>query len=116
MNEIILEISAFFISLFCFVDCLKKRRHLYLPLPKGWDKKIKDQHFTYLVLLVTIMISAVSSVTEVLLEDYFSFKNAFVLNLLDEIYFVFHDTLSFMFTLYIINMTGVGKEKSRKIC
>jgi signal transduction histidine kinase/CheY-like chemotaxis protein/HPt (histidine-containing phosphotransfer) domain-containing protein len=113
MNEIILELSALFIALFCLMDCLKKRKRLYLPIPSGWDNKLRDQHFTYMVLLVTLMISAVTSCLEVLLENYFSLSGPFILNLLNEIYFVFHQFISFVFTLYIINMTNVGKEKSR---
>ena len=113
MNEIILELSALFIALFCLMDCLKKRKRLYLPIPSGWDNKLRDQHFTYMVLLVTLMISAVTSCLEVLLENYFNLSGPFILNLLNEIYFVFHQFISFVFTLYIINMTNVGKEKSR---
>ena len=60
MNEIILEISAFIIALFCVIDCIKNRRELYLPFPKGIRKKLQDQHFTYLILLVTLMVSALS--------------------------------------------------------
>ena len=114
MNEIILELSALCIALFCLVDCLKKRKALYLPVPSGWDGKLRDQHFSYLVLLVTLMISAVTSCLEVLLENYFSLNNPFLLNILNEIYFVFHQVISFVFTLYILNMTNAGKEKNRR--
>lgn len=114
MNEIILEISAFFIALFCFSDSLKNRRELYLPLPRGWGERIRSQHYVYLLLLTTLMISAFTSVLEVMFEKYLAIKNAPVLFLLNEAYFLFHTLLSFMFTLYIINMTGVGREKSTR--
>ena len=114
MSELILEISAFFISLFCLVDSLKHRRKLYLPMPKGFLEKIRDQHFIYLTLLVTLMLSATASVFEVLCEKYFHLQSVFALSLLNELYFVFHTNLSFMFTLYILNMTGVGKEKEER--
>ena len=61
MNEIILEISALFISLFCMSDCLKRSRKLYIPENLKWVKKLKDQHYVYLVLLITLMISSVTS-------------------------------------------------------
>ncbi|MBP5414692.1 MAG: hypothetical protein ILN61_05570 [Lachnospiraceae bacterium] len=112
MNEIILEISAFIIALFCVIDCIKNRRELYLPFPKGIRKKLQDQHFTYLILLFTLMISALSSVLEVTAEDYLTFSSAFILNSLNESYFICHNILAFMFTLYILNMTGIAKEKS----
>ena len=114
MNEIILELSALCIASFCLADCLRNRRRLYLPFPKGLDQKIRSQHFIYLMLLVTVIVSSVTSVLEVAMENYFSFKNVFVLNLLNELYFIFHAFLSFMFTLYILNMTGAGKEKNKR--
>ena len=114
MNEIILEISALFISLFCMTDCLKRSKKLYIPENTNWVKKLKDQHFMYLVLLVTLMVSAVTSVTEVIIENYFKVGNPFILNLLNELYFFFHNTLSTIFTLYILNMTGVGREKDHR--
>ncbi len=113
MNEIILEISAFGIALFCFVDCLRNRKELYLPVRKGLINKLKDQHFVYLCLLVTLMVSALSSVLEVSMEKYFSFKSAPVLNLLNQIYFVFHTLLSLMFAFYVINMTNALKERGK---
>ena len=114
MNEIILEISALFISLFCMTDCLKRSRKLYIPENIKWVKKLKDQHYIYLVLLITLMISSVTSVSEVIIENYFNIQNAFVLNLLNELYFIFHNTLATLFTIYILNMTGVGKEKNHR--
>ena len=114
MNEIILEISALFISLFCMTDRLKRSKKLYIPENTNWVKKLKDQHFMYLVLLVTLMVSAVTSVTEVIIENYFKVGNPFILNLLNELYFFFHNTLSTIFTLYILNMTGVGREKDHR--
>ena len=112
MNEIILEISAFVIALFCLIDCIKNRRELYIPFPKGIGKKLQSQHFSYLMLLITLMISALSSVLEVTAEDYLTFSSAFILNSLNETYFICHNILSFMFTLYILNMTGIAREKS----
>ena len=97
MNEIILELSALFVGVFCLVDCLKKRKQLYIPAPVGVSKKIRDQHFVYLVLLIVLMVSSFSSVTEVLLEDFLSINSAFILDIFNEIYFLFHNTLSFLF-------------------
>ena len=104
MNEIMLEVSAFCIALFCLVDSLKRRSRLYLPIPKTWNNKMTDQHFTYLILIGTLMISALSSFLEVALEEYVSEKSAFILNLLTELYFIFHTGLSLFVPLYILNM------------
>ena len=114
MNEIILELSALFISIFCILDCMRNRRRLYLPMPKGVKEKISNQHFIYLMLQLTLMISSLTSVFEVAMENYFSYKDVSLLYLLNELYFIFHTMLSFLFTLYILNMTGVGREKNKK--
>ncbi len=111
MNEIILEVSAFVITLFCFMDCIRNRKSLYFPFPKGFRNKIVNQHSIYLMMLVTLMISALSSFLEVMAESYAAFKSVVLLYVLNEIYFLFHTILSALFALYIINMTGVGKEK-----
>ena len=114
MNEIILEISAFGVALFCFVDCLKNRKGLYESVGKGWINKLKDQHYAYLCLLFTLMISALSSVLEVSMEKYFSFKSAAILNILNQIYFIFHTLLSLMYAFYIINITGELKKTKKR--
>nr|MCR5684878.1 cache domain-containing protein [Lachnospiraceae bacterium] len=111
MNEIILETSAFLIVLFCFYDCMRHRRHLYFPMPKGIKAKISDQHYIYIMLLITVMLSSLSSVLEVLIEEYFSYKGAVTLIILNQIYFLFHNMLSVMFCVYILNMTGAAREK-----
>ncbi len=111
MYEIVLEISALGVALFCLVDCVKNRPGVYLPIRKGWMNRLKDQHFTYLFLLHTLIISALSSVLEVSMEKYFRDKSVFSLMLLNEIYFIFHTVLSVIFVLYIINITGALKKK-----
>ena len=101
MNEIILEISALFIAIFCMADCLKRSKKLYIPENTTWVKKLKDQHFVYLVLLSTLMISAVTSVAEVIVENYFKVDSLLLLNILNELYFLCHNTLAALFTVYI---------------
>ena len=114
MNEIILEISALFIAIFCMADCLKRSKKLYIPENTTWVKKLKDQHFVYLVLLSTLMISAVTSVAEVIVENYFKVDSLLLLHILNELYFLCHNTLAALFTVYILNMTGAGKEKNHR--
>ena len=62
---------------------------------------------------MTLMASAISSALEVFLERYLHIGSTLTLNVLNETYFLFHTILSFLFTLYVLNMTGVGKEKSK---
>lgn len=113
MNEIILEISAFCVALFCIVDCFKNRKELYLPLPKGWAKKIGDQHFTYIALLISLMVSAFCSSVEIAMEEYMIHSKV-VLYLLNEVYYLFHTTLPLFFALYIVNITAAGKDRKSK--
>ena len=114
MNEIILETSAFFISMFCLYDCLRHRRHLYLPAPKGLIPKLSNQHFVYMSLLITTMISASTSVLEVIFEEYLAYKNAIALIILNQGYFLFHNALAALFTLYIIDMLDMGQQRKKK--
>ncbi|MBO4337189.1 MAG: response regulator, partial [Lachnospiraceae bacterium] len=113
MNEIILELSAFCIVTFCLADCLKNRPALYIPIPKTWNERIRDQHFVFILQLVMLMMSALVSAAEVALENYSGVKNAYLLYVLNELYFILHAALSFVFTLYIINMTKTSREKSK---
>ncbi len=111
MNEIILELSALGIATFCFVDCLKNRTGLYLPPPKGLIAKAKDQHFTYLTLLFVMMISALSSVLEVSMTNFWSYRSVPILFLINQVYFLFHTAMSLVFMLYIMNMTDAAANK-----
>ncbi|MCR5283258.1 MAG: response regulator [Lachnospiraceae bacterium] len=113
MNEIILELSAGCISLFCLADCLKNRKSLYLPLDKKWLDRLKNQRFTYLMLLMMLIVSASASALEVALEESFHVKSSGLLWTINMIYFIFHTPLSFLFTLYVINMTNVAKSKKQ---
>ncbi len=112
MNEIILEISAFCISLFCLINCLKNRRELYLPIPKGWKERVSDQHHVYMLMLFTLMISSLLSMTDVALESLAIDGSAAFLDIVNLIYFVIHTPMALLFALYVLNMTGAGREKS----
>ncbi|MCR5339383.1 MAG: response regulator [Lachnospiraceae bacterium] len=112
MNEIILEFSAFCIAFFCMVDCLNNRRQLYLPVPKGLIGKLRNRHYSYLSLLIMLMISALLSVVEVSAEQIFHVQNPLLLNILNELYFIFYGFVPFLFALYVMNVTGAGKERS----
>ena len=114
MNELILEISALAISLFCLWDCFAHRRKLYWPMPKTWEERIRDQHFVYVMQLVTLSTSAFFSILEASLERYATVKNIGLLYFLGEGYFLAHVIMSFLFTLYILNMSGASKEHGRK--
>ncbi|MCR5301940.1 MAG: response regulator [Lachnospiraceae bacterium] len=113
MNEIILEISAFAIALFCLTDCFRNRAGLYVPFSKGLTAKLRAQHFSYIMLLIMLLFSAASSVLEVSLESFVEFRSALVLYIINQIYFIFHTALPTLFCLYMINMTGAVKKTGK---
>ena len=66
MNEIILELAALLMTLFCLVCSVTVRRDLYTPLPRGLHAALTSQHFIFLAMLVSVNISAASSVAVML--------------------------------------------------
>ena len=109
MNGIILETSAFVITLFCLIDCLRNRRSIYLPFPKGFNKKLANQHFVYMGVLVFLMLSAFFSVAEGVFENYFAVSNRAFLLSLSEGYFICHNFLLILFVIYVLDITGFVK-------
>ena len=113
MYAISFEISAFFLSLLCFAYCLTAKRKQYVP-PKGISRRAFDQHFQFLMMLVTNMISSISSVIGVYLTSIQADGITFWQYLFHALYFLFHTTLSLAFGLYIISVTN-GNLKNNKV-
>lgn len=107
MYEINFEIPAFLLSLLCYIYCLTAKHRQYI-LPKGFKNKLANQHFVFLLMLVTNILSAISSVVGVYLTEATFTGVAFWQYLFHAFYFVFHATLSVSFTLYIINVTSTS--------
>ena len=101
------EIPAFLVSLLCFLYCLTAKHRQYIP-PKTLKSKLTSQHFAFLLMLVTNMLSSVSSVVGVYLTEATFSSVATWQYLFHAFYFIFHSTLSITFTLYIMNVTGTG--------
>ena len=111
MNDIILELSALLLSLFCFVYSITVRRKLYLPLPKGFLENVKSSHTPFILLLVTVMVCSASSVLGSI-GHYFGF-DAWLLEFFHTLYYAFHNMLAVFFCLYILNMSGPVKKLGR---
>ncbi|MBP5311868.1 MAG: EAL domain-containing protein [Clostridia bacterium] len=107
MYVINLEIPAFLLSLLSFVFCLTANRRQYIP-PKTLKSKFLSQHFVFLAMLMSNMLSSLSSVIGVYISEASFPGVAFWQYLFHAFYFFFHATLSVTFTLYIINVTGTG--------
>ena len=114
MYEINFEMPAFLLSALCFVYSLTAKHKQYV-LPKGFKAKITSQHFAFLMMLLTNMLSSISSVVGVYLTSA-SFEGvAFWQYLFHAFYFFFHATLSVSFTLYIMNVTGTTVKWERHV-
>ncbi|MBO4572750.1 MAG: EAL domain-containing protein [Clostridia bacterium] len=113
MYELSFEISAFFLSLFCIVYCLTAKRRQYVP-PRGFKNKLTSQHFTYLLMLFTNVLSAAASVLGIFFLSLEGEGMIFWQYEFHALYFVFHSTLSVSFTLYIMNVTGTSLNWKKK--
>ncbi|MBR4545755.1 MAG: response regulator [Oscillibacter sp.] len=109
MDGVILEGSALLLSLFCLIYSVTARKKLYFPLPKGCLAALKSQHFAYLLILCSVMVSAAASVAGTLGAN--GGAGAAALNFLHMAYYVTHNALSFFFALYILNISGSAKRQ-----
>lgn len=76
MYKISFEISALILSLLCFAYCIIAKRRQYIP-PKGLRAKLGNQHFLFLVMLLTNALSSISSVVGVYLATIASVEVAY---------------------------------------
>ena len=109
MDEIILEVSAVLLSLFCLVYSVSVRRKLYFPLPRGWIAILKSQHIVYLIILCLVIVSGGASVAGTLSLG--AGAGARTLTLLHMVYYIVHNALPFFFALYILNMSDPVKKQ-----
>ena len=112
MYKISFEISALILSLVCFVYSLTVKRRQY-KVRGSLATKLQNQHFVFLLLLISNLLSAASSVGGVYLQAIASAKVVHWQYLLHAFYFVFHTTLSICFALYIMNVNGTSIGRSR---
>lgn len=115
MYKISFEISALFISLLCFVYCITAKNRQYIP-PKGIKSKLGNQHFLFLMMLLTNMISSATSVIGVYLVGLEGGANLeFWQYFFHALYFIFHTTLSLAFGLYIFSVTGANLKMNKVV-
>ena len=112
MYKISFEISALILSLVCLVYSLTVKRRQY-KVRGSLATKLQNQHFVFLLLLISNLLSAASSVGGVYLQAIASAKVVHWQYLLHAFYFVFHTTLSICFALYIMNVNGTSIGRSR---
>ena len=109
MNEIVLELAALLLALFCLIYSVTIRRELYVPLPKGVIPALKNQHFLFLALLGSVVLSAAASAGGTLAQSLGEGTEA--LPILRMLYYLLHNLPSFFFALYILNLTGPARKQ-----
>lgn len=113
MYALNLDPAALVLSALCFIYIMTTRQKQYAP-PKGLKAQLLSQHFVFMLLLLVSIVSAAASVGSVYLmgrpDRQFYFLQYFLL----ELYFVLHTTLTMLFVLYFMNVSGtaIGRKKS----
>ena len=112
LDKVSFEIATFLICALSFVYCLVAKHRQYIP-PKGFRAKLGNQHFLFLVMLLTCMVSCLSSVSGAYLELISKKELLPLMYSFHVIYFIFHATLSLSFCLYIISVTSTSLYKNK---
>lgn len=114
MNSVNFEPAAFILTLICLFFSLSTKKRQYRFSLSGISGKMLNQHFVFLIMLVSVIMSASSSVVGVYLQTIASENVLFWQYLFHAIYFFFHSALSTFFTLYIMNVNGASAGRSRR--
>lgn len=117
MYTINFEPAALILSFVCLIYVLATKRRQY-KIPKGLKNKLQSQHFIFLMLLVSNILSTTSSIIGVYLSNIVIDAGPqksliFWQYLFHLLYFVFHSTLSCLFCLYILNVTGSSVSRKK---
>ena len=112
MYTISFELAALILTLTCLIYSLTVKRRQYM-VRGSLGTLLQNQHFVFLLLLLSNLLSAASSVGGVFLQTIASEQVVGFQYLLHELYFVFHSTLSICFSLYIMNVNGTSVGRSK---
>ena len=112
MYTVNFESAAFILTLVCLIYSLTVKRRQY-RVSGSFFSKLQNQHFVFLLLLLSNLFSAASSVGGVWLTEVTFPDVGFWRYLLHALYFFFHSTLSICFTLYIMNVNGTSIGRGR---
>ena len=99
------EPAALIQCLLCLVYCLTAKRKQYRLL-QGLKRNLRNQHFIFLLLLISTILSSAASVGGAYLQKIASEKVAFWQYQLHAVYFFFHTMLSVCFAVYIMHING----------
>ena len=111
--KISFEIAAFILTLVCLVYSLTVKRRQY-KVRGSLAAKLQNQHFVFLLLLLSNLFASAASVSGGFLQEIASARVVFWQYLLHALYFIFHSTLSICFALYIMNVNGTSIGRSKR--
>ncbi len=106
--------AALVLTVFCLLYSMTAKRKQYSLSSESVTNKLLNQHIVFLMLLISVILSAVSSVVGTFLQQIASEKTVFLQYLFHAIYYFFHDALSILFSLYIMNVNGASVGRSRR--
>ncbi len=113
MYTLNLDPAALILSALCLIYIMTTRQKQYAP-PKGLKAQLLSQHFVFMLLLLVSIVSSAASVGSVYLMERPETRLYFLQYFLLELYFVLHTTLTMLFVLYFMNVSGtaIGRKKS----
>lgn len=112
MNESNFEPAAFILSVLCLFYCMTSKRRQY-KLSKDILGNLQNQHFIFLLLLVSTILSSAASVAGLYLQKIASGKTVFWQYIFHAAYFIFHSAAAICLSLYIMHINGSSSYRSR---
>ena len=112
MYTLNLDSAALVLSALCLIYIMTTRGRQYAP-PKGLKAQLLSQHFVFMLLLLVSILSSAASVGSTILMENPDAHYHFLQYFLVELYFVLHTTLAMLFVLYVMNVNGtaIGRKK-----
>ena len=112
MNEIILELAALLLTLFCLIYSAAVRKELYTGLPRRVMQALQNQHFAFLGVLCAIALTAAFSAAGALIRGFGGSMEAF--SVLRTLYYLFHNLPAFFFSVFLLNLCGPAKKRGSR--
>ena len=109
MNEIVLELAALLLTLFCLIYSVTVRKELYKPLPGRMIDALTNQHFAFLGVMSAIALTASFSAAGALARAFGG--SAALLSAMRVLYYLFHNLPAFFFSVYLLNLCGPARKQ-----
>lgn len=108
------EPAALVLTLLCLIYSLTTKKRQYSFSSNGIAGNWFNQHFVFIMLLISVIMSAASSVAGVFLAEISSETIVFWQYFFHAVYFFFHNALSPGFALYIMHVNGASARHGKR--